>query len=57
MDEDQINLMESYLNLVEETFPFGDVYCRAAQNEMNLEKRTTTMRKKLFSWLKILFSN
>lgn len=48
MDEDQINLMESYLNLVEETFPFGDVYCRAAQNEMNLEKKNNNDEEEAF---------
>ena len=48
MDEDQINLLESYLNLVEETFPFGDVYCRVAQNEMNLEKKNNDDKEKIF---------
>ena len=48
MDEDQINLLESYLNLVEESFPYGDVYCRAAQNEMDLEKKGSSEKEKAF---------
>lgn len=48
MDEDQINLLESYLSLIEETFPYGDVYCRVAQNEMDLEKKGNSEKEEVY---------
>ena len=48
MDEDQINLLESYLSLIEETFPYGDVYCRVDRNEMDLEKKGNSEKEEVY---------
>lgn len=48
MDDSQVSLLESYLDLIEKTFPYGDVYCRISQNEMELEKKDKNEKDEVY---------
>lgn len=38
LDEDSSNLLDSFVSMLEETFPYADVYYRMAKNEQNLSE-------------------
>ena len=35
LDEDSSNLLDSFISMIEETFPYADVYYRMANNEQS----------------------